>query len=100
MNVSKIEFKENQFNEKIVFFHGAQIGRYGFKGTHAIDEAMYKAAGKYKSDIIYKRSDSLPYNQYLASISNFKDIKVPKNKRVIRIYWECKLIPIKENNIA
>ena len=69
LNVSKIEFKENQFNEKIVFFHGAQIGRYGFKGTHAIDEAMYKAAGKYKSDIIYKRSDSLPYNQYLETIN-------------------------------
>ncbi|SEB69641.1 hypothetical protein SAMN04489761_1482 [Tenacibaculum sp. MAR_2009_124] len=69
IDVMKHDFIENIIRDKIVFFHGGQIGRYGFKGTRVIDQVMSDLSSKYASDLIYKRTDSIPYDEYIKIIN-------------------------------
>ena len=69
INTEEYNSLENTLKDKIIFYHGAQLGRYGFKGTNAIDKAMNTMVSKYPSDLTYLRTDSLPYNKYIQIIN-------------------------------
>lgn len=50
-------------------YHGAQLGRYHFKGTPTIDIALKNIVKLNRKDINVIRTDSLPFNEYLKIIS-------------------------------
>jgi len=54
--------------EVITVYHGAQLGRYAFKGTPAIDIALANLRKLNRSDLNIIRTDSLPFDQYLQVI--------------------------------
>lgn len=49
-------------------YHGAQLGRYSFKGTPAIDTALDNLKKLKRKDLNIIRTDSLPFDQYLKII--------------------------------
>jgi hypothetical protein len=67
MNLKKIQYKENRINKKVVFFHG--LNRYGFKGTHYIEEAFEFMRNKYPNDVECIIKGQLPLEKYLKLIS-------------------------------
>jgi hypothetical protein len=50
-------------------YHGAQLGRYSFKGTPAIDIALDNLSKLNRKDLNIIRTDSLPFDEYLKTIS-------------------------------
>jgi hypothetical protein len=55
--------------EVLNVYHGAQLGRYSFKGTPTIDVALNQVKKQDRKDIKLIRTDSLPFKEYLKVIS-------------------------------
>jgi hypothetical protein len=53
---------------KLVFLHGVQSARIGFKGSHLIDEAMQLIQSKYSDRMEYLRVVDVPFKQYLSFV--------------------------------
>ena len=65
IDLSKVEYKNNPIQNKVVFLHGAQKGRYGFKGTNYIDQALNNMVRKFPDLLEYHKAENLPYEDYL-----------------------------------
>lgn len=63
LQLSNFEYKENEFSDKIVFFHG--LSRESFKGTKYIRAAMEKLKDAYPNDVDIIINGKMPYREYL-----------------------------------
>lgn len=63
MKVQSIEYQENKVRDKLVIFHG--LNRYGFKGTHYVEEAFKRLAEKYPNDLELIIDGHMPIERYL-----------------------------------
>lgn len=63
INVDAIEYKENEIEDKIVFFHG--INREVFKGTPYIREAMKNVKERYPLEVEMIIDGKMPLNEYM-----------------------------------
>lgn len=63
INLSKIKYKDNELNGKLVVFHG--LNRYGFKGTRHVEKAFDYLRAKYPNDLELVIEGNLPLDEYL-----------------------------------
>lgn len=68
VNIKKLEYRENFANTKIVFMHGIQLGREGFKGTKVIKQALEWLKGKYPNDVDINYPTNMPFSLYREQI--------------------------------
>ena len=64
INTDDIEYQENIFSDKVIFFHG--LNRENFKGTKYIRAAMEKLKEKYPDEVEIIIDGRLPLEQYMA----------------------------------
>lgn len=63
INIDKIKYSNNKPGKKLVVFHG--LNRYGFKGTHYVEEAFSYLKKKYPNDLTLIIDGKMPLNKYL-----------------------------------
>ena len=63
MNVNKIEYFENKPTDRLVVMHG--LNRYGFKGTHYVEEAFDYLNEKYPNELELIIDGKMPIEEYL-----------------------------------
>ncbi|ARN78514.1 hypothetical protein BST97_11240 [Nonlabens spongiae] len=56
--------------ERLNVYHGAQLGRYGFKGTDRIDIAFENLSKHERDDLNLIRTDSIPFKEYLKMLAS------------------------------
>jgi len=65
INLKKFEYKEPNFDGKVVIFHGINTDNYYKKGNDIFEEALKIVSEKYHEKIEIRTVRSVPYSEYI-----------------------------------